>query len=86
MIKSACTHATLHTCIIYTHHLFSSVDSQLLIHCRLKVVLHNAAAIDDDHFCKGNTHTVTIMLTLQVLYNATAIDGDHFCKTNTHTV
>jgi len=71
---------------MYTHHLFSSVNSQLLIHCRLKVVLNNATAVDDDHFCKGNTHSVTVMLTLQALYHATAIDGDHFCKTITYFV
>jgi hypothetical protein len=63
------THAS-YTSIIYTHHLFSSVDSQLLIHSRLKVVLNNAAAIDDDRFCKGNTYSETVMLTLQVLHTA----------------
>ena len=74
-----CIHIVLYICIIHKHHiqasyacinLFSSVDSQLLIHCRLKVVLNNAAAVDDDHFCKGNTHTVTVMLTLQEVYTA----------------
>ncbi len=53
---------------MYTHHLFSSVNSQLFIHGRLKVVLNNATAVDDDHFCKGNTHSVTVMLTSQVLH------------------
>ncbi len=61
---------TIYTCSRYTPHLFSSVNSQFLIHRRLKVVLHNATAVDDDHFCKSNTYIVTVMLTLQELHTA----------------